>query len=336
MAAAWVQAQGTATVVVGSPTSLAITTLHNLAAGNTLVVGLMTRDTVGGGYACSDGTHSFAVDLNPSGFDGSIAVFSFNYPAGLASGATITVSWTNNGNAAYASAHELSGLATASWTDQAVAGAATATTTTPSSGATGTLAQVSEIAIGVINYFQTGSTPTTLSGTMFGAAGAGTAITGASAQYAGTYEQGVLLAYQVLNSTTAVTFAPTLSISATYAQAGVVTYKAAVPGNVTLGAIALALSQPAVVTSPVTVAIGLLALSFTQPSVTSGAAPTVTLSVIPLVMAVRGLPVGNQALPVLPLATSFVSHNQRGVQIVVSNARGAIVKASNARGTTHS
>ena len=338
MAAAWVQAQGTATVIVGSNTSIALTTLHNLAAGNTLVVGVRTGDGTGGGYACSDGTHAFNLDINPTDANlGSLAIFSYYYPLGLTSGATITISWTHVTLDAMATAHEFSGFLSASWTDKTAAANAAASGTTPSSGATAALSQSAEVAVGIVGYYQTGATATTLSGTMFGAAGAGTAITGASAQVASTYEEGVLLAYQVLNSTTAVTFAPTLSISATYAQAGVVTYKAAVPGNVTLGAIVLALSQPAVTPGAApTVTLSLLSLSFAQPAVTPGAAPTVTLSVIPLVMVVRGLPVGNQTLPVLPLATSFVSHNQRGVQVVVSNARGAIVKASNARGTTHS
>ena len=224
MAGAWVQPQGTNTVVVGSNTSITITTLHNLAAGNTLVVGVRTGDVTGGGYACSDGTHTFNLDINPTDANlGSLAIFSHYYPLGLASGATITISWTHTTLDAMASAHELSGLWSSGWTDKTAALNAAASGTTPSSGATATLSQAAEIAIGIVGYYQTGSTGTTLSQTGW------TAITGASAQVASTYEEGVLLAYDVLNATTAVTFAPTLSISATYAQAGVVTYEAALP-----------------------------------------------------------------------------------------------------------
>ena len=259
MAGAWVQAQGTNTVVVGSNTSIAITTLHNLAAGNTLIVGVRTGDTTGGGYACTDGTHAFNVDLNPPADAnlGSLAIFSYYYPSGLASGATITISWTPITLDAMASAHELSGLFTASWTDKTATANAAAAGTTPSSGATATLSQAAEIAIGIVGYYQTGSTGTTLTQAGW------TAITGASAQVASTYEEGVLLAYKVLAATTAVTFAPTLSISATYAQAGVVTYKATtVPGAPTIGA------------ASVSGISGTASVTFTPPASNGGSAIT--------------------------------------------------------------
>ncbi len=203
-------------------TSLSITVpASGVAAGNRAIVTIALNPSTGT-VACSDtGGNSYVVDRNVANGSGTSGVrtviLSSQVASALVSGNTITCTHPSV-TARALSANEFSGLATTAAVDKVKS--ATGNNTAPSSGATTTTAQASELLIGGIGV----EGPTTETFT----AGASYATVGRAGTSGGTAANNITInpEYRIVSATGAYSASGTISTSRKWASA-IVTYKSA-------------------------------------------------------------------------------------------------------------
>ncbi len=203
-------------------TSLTITVpALGVAAGNRAIVTIALNPSTGT-VACGDtGGNSYAVDSNVANGSATTGVrtviLSAQVTTALVSGNTITCTHPSV-TARALSAHEFSGLATSATVDKVAT--ATGNNTAPSSGATTTTVQASELLVGGIGV----EGPTTETFT----AGASYTIIGRAGTSGGTAANNITInpEYRIVSATGAFSASGTLSASRRWATP-IVTYKAA-------------------------------------------------------------------------------------------------------------
>jgi IPT/TIG domain len=232
---AYVRELGTNFIGNSASASIALTTTHAVAAGDTVIV--FVYGNGGSGASVSDGTNTYRQDLLYSDANlGLRGIYSFQYLGGLANGSTITVSFSG-GSPTYSavSASECNGLLVAAQpaADQSASAVSTASTTTPSSGTCGTLAQPNELAFAILCFYNTIPAFTTFAG--LDAYGSGwTGLTAGAQGSAAGVQAGLVSAYTSLSATTAGAFSPTLTQTCNFAGCSFVTYKVLIPESVVL------------------------------------------------------------------------------------------------------
>ena len=198
---------GTPTLVGTSIVSGSLTTSAAIVAGNLVVIGvgfyIETPTSV------SDGTNTYtaALGLNAGSRYGSLW-YCANVQA-VASGATVTIS-PSGGRGMAAVMAQVSGVATTTPFDSTGAGG-----TNPTSGVsllpsvtTGTLSQASEIVFAVASYGQSAGAPVYTESANF-------TNVGIAANTSGN-EAFIALSYDIVSSTSAITYAPSLDRSASW------------------------------------------------------------------------------------------------------------------------
>jgi hypothetical protein len=234
---AYVRELGTNFTGNSSGTTIALTTAHAVAAGDTVVV-FVYGNVPGVTASVSDGTNTYQQDLRYSDSSGNIGVrglYSCYYPTGLANGSTITVTFGSAVTYCAVSASEATGLLTANAAvaDQTASAAASANTTTPSSGNSGTLAQPNELAFGITVFYNLIPAFTTFSA--LNAWGTGwTGLTASAQGAAAGVQAGLISAHTSLSATTAGALSPTLTQTCNEAGCSLVTYRVLIPESVIL------------------------------------------------------------------------------------------------------
>lgn len=206
---------GAAEQATGTRTTFALTTGSACASGSTVVV-LETTDNIAPATGVSDGTAYAGMTASSQTSTGSVQLWWRTLASTLASGSTITATYSGTSGPRTAHALCVSGLA-ASPVDIAGVGAKDASTTSPTIS-TGTLAQSNELVIGYTIVL--GSTAT------FTGPSGWTMLTSETAS--STYK--AYWGYEIVAATGSVAFAPTLSISAT-SNIAVSTLKDVNPGG---------------------------------------------------------------------------------------------------------
>ena len=212
----------TSTTTTGTTTTLTVPA-SGVAAGNSVILFLSINPSAGT-ISCSDSKgNSYTSNRNATNGSGTTGVrtvvLSAHNIIALTSGNTITC--THRSVTARAlSASEFSGLATTATVDKVAS--ATGNNTTPSSGATATTAQASELLIGGIGV----EGPTTETFT----AGANYTAVGRAGTSGGTAANNITInpEYRIVSATGAYSANGTLSATRRWAAA-IVTYKAAPP-----------------------------------------------------------------------------------------------------------
>lgn len=203
--------------------TIAITLTANVPAGATLV---LFSNVLGAGSvntpvsAVADAaSNPWAVGLNKGQSSGpeDTDIWFGRMNTGLSSGGTVTVTYSGTLGNGIASLAYITGLDTTAPLDKTVG--AVGSSTAPSSGATATLSQASEIAVGVVGRYNAAST-VTLTGI-----GSFTAMTKKTLS-SGTTRNTIWPAYQIVSATTALTYSGTLSTTGVW-EAILVTFKAA-------------------------------------------------------------------------------------------------------------
>ena len=193
-------------------TTVNITTTATSAAGGAILVVLSLAAS--SAWTCSDsgGNTYIALADNLYNTNRHLMMFYIANNALLASGGTITISWTTSAAGKCAACY-LAGAATVSPVD--VIGTKATGTATSSTVSTGTLAQSDELVVGIVSQTSDPGTWTEASG--FTAINNPTAATGDNPRWA----------YQVVASTASVTYAPSWLTSRAYGT-NVYSFKAAV------------------------------------------------------------------------------------------------------------
>jgi hypothetical protein len=207
-------------------TTISLTLPQNTAAGNCLIITVVTSATPANptvsGITLGGSAGNFA-QAATAGSTGADAQTSFIWADPNCAGGQTAISislTTGNTGSANATAMEWSGLALSSVTDQTAGSPNGTSSTSWSSTASGTTTQAFEVAIGCVGAFN--------------ASGIGT-ITGPSSPWTNLTQEtsasthvGLLTGYQVLSSTGTVTYSGTFAATSAYA-ALVVTFKAVAP-----------------------------------------------------------------------------------------------------------
>lgn len=204
----------------GLGTTATLTTTGNITTGDLVVVFAGSAS-----FSCtpnsvtdtSGNTYTAGTSIGSAGSD-IIRPFYCANAIAMASGGTVTITYATSAGSKYYNAISVSGIATASPKDVEAAGFISTGTTTPSI-ATGTLAQADELVCGYI---------------LVGSASKNDAFTQASGFTANTNGTAAVptsilrSAYQIVASTSTVTYAPVLGTSRD-CDANVITFKA--PGS---------------------------------------------------------------------------------------------------------
>ena len=212
---------GTATSTT-SGTTLATTTTSAVAVNQAVIVAVAMDPTNVTVTVSDTGGNTYNLDEDIT--NGTLTrgvrtlVFSARVTTALASGATITVTFSSAVVGKASSAYSVGGLAVVSMRDKAAGAGSSGSSTAASSGATATTLQANELVFGAIGVEETTTTATTLT-----ASGSGfTALTGAGT--ASTTGVRTLPEYEIVSATGAYTASGTLSQARSNATA-VVTYK---------------------------------------------------------------------------------------------------------------
>ena len=205
-----------------SGTTLATTTTSGVAVNQAVIVSIAMDPSTATVSVSDTGGNTYTSDKDVTNGTGArgvrTLVFSARITTALASGATITVTFSSAVVGKAFSAYSVGGLAVASMRDQTAASSPGPASTTPSSGATPTTTQANELVFGAIGVEETSTTATTLT-----TPGSGfTALTGAGT--ASSTGVRILPEYAIVSATGPYTASGTLSQSRSNATA-VVTYK---------------------------------------------------------------------------------------------------------------
>lgn len=196
--------------------SVFITTAIDVPAGATVIIlaGLASS----GAPTASDGTNAFTAGtpMSDTEYVGRVAVLYRHYPAGLATGATITLNTSVTG-IIQMSCMYVTGLASTSPVDQQTVGNSGAASTAFTTVASAALSQANCLAIG-FGRIQSGGSDAALT-----QPGGWTAIARATA---GTGEVALDGGYQITSTTAALTYAATLANARNW-TAGLVIFKGA-------------------------------------------------------------------------------------------------------------
>jgi Putative Ig domain len=202
---------GTKAVASPATTTDVVTITHAVAAGDCIVVAAVGNNGLASSVTDTQGNAYTQVFGNNVQFDTSIFICN-NAAHALSVSDTITVHWAFSGGTHGIIIRGCSGVLSSSATDVAIT--ANGTSTSPSSGSSGTLAQASEWCIALLANLQTGGSPTAWTGRF-------TAISTQQAS-SGPY---ATLAEQIVSATTAITAGATVT-STTWCM-GLLTLKAA-------------------------------------------------------------------------------------------------------------
>lgn len=208
---------GTKTGTSGAASTLIITTGANAPAGNLINVFAScgtTSTTITGVTDSAGNTYTPGTAIVSVGSNGRINHFYCANPVLLSSGGTITVTYGSTSGSKYASAISTSGLATTTPLDKEGAGSQSSSALS-ASVATGTLNQADELILGFVHCDNGG-------GDTFTEASGFTANSLASINPTGALHSG----YQIVSSTSTVTYAPSWNVLRGY-EGNVVSFKMA-------------------------------------------------------------------------------------------------------------
>lgn len=200
----------------GNGGSHVITTVANCPAGNLIVISTCLSLTSSIASIVDSAGNTYTILDSVTGNPGLFVSYCANC-LNLPSGGTITLTTSSGGTAQRSTAMCVSGIATSSPVDTSNHTATGSAATSATSVSTGTLAQASELVVGVSTFV------TAISGYTPG--GSFTAIGGVSTS------SGVQNAYQIVSAATAVAYAPSWTTASNY-RTDIVSFKDAAGGVV--------------------------------------------------------------------------------------------------------